>query len=207
MLKLFAADGWTVLAENDDAGEGPASRIVWTAPNADTYYVQVREYLGRAGPDSEYSLRLATLQAPLLAITGQVFLQGRSSFAGIEMSAQPFDDPLAVMTTTTTVSGALALTTTVPATFTARYAGYLAEQWVIAGTTGPKLTLDAVTLQGGDLNADREIDILDIAYIGARFGGTNTRADVNGDGSVDILDLAMTGANFGKVSSVRQVGP
>ena len=208
MLKLFDADGQTVLAENDDAGPGPASRIVWTAPKTDTYTVQVREYLGRTGPDTGYTIRVSILQAPpSLALTGQVRLQGRSSFAGIQITAQPVDRPLDVTTTTTTADGTLSLTTTAPCTVTAQYAGYLAGQWLIAGTTATERALDPVILLGGDLNADRRIDILDIAYIGAQFGGTDARADVNGDGRVDILDLAMAGANFGKTAPLWHVGP
>ena len=144
---------------------------------------------------------------PSLALTGQVRLQGRTSFAGIQVSAQPVDRPLAVTTTTTTVSGTLALTTTAPCTVTAQHAGYLAGQWVIAATTAAERTLEPVTLLGGDINADGEINILDLAYVGAQFGGTNARADINGDGSVNILDLAMAGANFGKTVPVWHVSP
>ena len=62
-------------------------------------------------------------------------------------------------------------------------------------------------LLGGDLNGDREINILDIAYVGAQFGGTDARADINEDGSVDILDLAMAGANFGKTAPMWHIAP
>ncbi len=62
--------------------------------------------------------------------------------------------------------------------------------------------MDAVTLLAGDINGDRRIDILDMAYIGAQFGGHDSRADVNADGVVDILDLVLTASNFGRSSPV-----
>jgi hypothetical protein len=207
VLKLYDADGRTLLVEDDDGGAGSASRIEWTSPETATYYVQVQEYTGRSGQDSDYTIRVSALDAPpALSLSGRILLQGRATFAGIQVAAQPFHSPLAVTTATTTASGDVTLETTAPCTVTAQYAAYLAEQWVIAEAAPAEVTLDAVTLQGGDINGDRQVDILDIAYVGARFGGTDARADINGDGEVDILDLAMAGANFGKATSVRYVG-
>jgi hypothetical protein len=55
-----------------------------------------------------------------------------------------------------------------------------------------------VVLLGGDVNGDGRIDILDIAFVGARFGGHDPGADINDDGMVDILDLVLTAGNFGQ---------
>jgi hypothetical protein len=60
------------------------------------------------------------------------------------------------------------------------------------------LTLELVTLLGGDINGDRQVDILDIAYMGGRFQTTDPLADLNADGIVDILDLVMAAGNFKK---------
>jgi hypothetical protein len=57
--------------------------------------------------------------------------------------------------------------------------------------------LPAATLLGGDVNADDKIDILDVAYIGARFGGQDALADLNQDGTVNILDLVLAATNYG----------
>ena len=40
-----------------------------------------------------------------------------------------------------------------------------------------------------DMTADGEVDILDLAYVGSRFGSDDPLADINNDGLVDILDL------------------
>jgi hypothetical protein len=208
VIALYGADGQTLLAADDDGGAGSGSRIVWTAGETTPLYVQVREYLGRGGQDSEYTIRVTTLDAsPSLALSGQARLQGRTSFEGIQIAVQPFASPLGVTTTTTTIGGTWAVSTTAPCTVTAQYVGYLTEQWVISGTAAAEIALDPVTMLGGDINDDRAIDILDLAFVGAQFGGTHARADINGDGSVNILDLAMVGANFGKALSVRYVGP
>jgi hypothetical protein len=42
VLTLYAPDGRTVLAEDDNSGGGRASRIAWSAPASGTYFVAVR---------------------------------------------------------------------------------------------------------------------------------------------------------------------
>ena len=90
------------------------------------------------------------------------------------------------------------MTATLPCTITATHPGYLSAQWHITETTDAKLNLEPATLWGGDVNADDKIDILDIAFVGARFGSNNDRADINGDGMVDIRDLVLPAGNFGR---------
>jgi hypothetical protein len=46
------------------------------------------------------------------------------------------------------------------------------------------------------VTGDNLIDILDLAYMGARFHGDDLTADINGDGIVDILDLVLSAANY-----------
>jgi hypothetical protein len=64
--------------------------------------------------------------------------------------------------------------------------------------------LALVTLLGGDTNNDCNVNILDLALVGGRFGmscgdtGWDARADINNDCTVNILDLAVTGGNFGE---------
>ena len=62
--------------------------------------------------------------------------------------------------------------------------------------------LPDVTLLGGDTNDDCTINILDITFMGARFGTSTSdadfdpKADINTDGTVNILDLTVAGGNF-----------
>jgi len=56
-LYLFASDGATQLAMNDDYGRGRASRITFTFSSAGTYYAKARQYDGNTyGAGTEYSL-------------------------------------------------------------------------------------------------------------------------------------------------------
>lgn len=48
-----------------------------------------------------------------------------------------------------------------------------------------------------DVNADGVINILDLTFVAAHFGGTHAEADVNGDGTVNILDLTLVAQHFG----------
>lgn len=189
VLTLYDEAGTTVLAADDDGGaESRSSRIDWTSPATSKLLVRVTEAATRVGPNTGYSLRVSTV--PFM-VYGTVGLQGRNAYGGTQVSVQP-----AAYTVTTNISGTFGVTATVPCTITAWHAGYLPAEWMISATTGISLTLQPVTLLGGDINADREVDILDIAYIGARFGGSDSLADLNADGTVDILDLVIAASNF-----------
>ena len=184
MLTLYSTDGTTPLFE-----EAPQA-LRWTCPASGPYFIRVHERHGRTGEHTGYTLRLSTLP---LTVSGTVHLQGRTTFAGTQVTVQPLD-----RTVTTAISGTFSLTATVPCTVTAVHASYLATRWVITETTSSELSLGTVTLWGGDINADGRIDILDIAFVGARFGSDDPQADINADGVVDIQDLVLPAANFGR---------
>jgi hypothetical protein len=203
VLELVAADGETVLAQDDDSGAGWASRILWTAPATGVYYARVGEYFGRTGQDTGYLLGVSTSS---LSARGQVFLQGRApdgnrlggTAIAVHLAEIASLDSAPVYSTTTAADGTFAVAAALPCTVTARHAGYLPGRWSLTEAAGPELTLEPLTLLGGDVNGDEGIDILDIVYIAARFGGTDPRADVNEDGQVNILDLTVTAGNFGR---------
>lgn len=53
-----------------------------------------------------------------------------------------------------------------------------------------------------DVNADGNINILDVARVGLRWGESGEpgwiREDVNNDGKVNILDVALIGIHWGE---------
>ena len=198
-LELFDRDGGTSLAADTDSGGEPrASRIKWTSPANGQYFVRVREQQGRTGEGTGYKL---SISAGAQIVRGKVRLQGRTSFAGTQVSMQPIHSATPAYTATTATSGAFVLAATPPCTVTASHPSYLAAQWVLAETSDPERNLAPVTLLAGDVNGDMSIDILDIAYMGARFDSTEPRADLNGDGVVDILDLVLAAVNFGQTTT------
>jgi hypothetical protein len=191
VLSLYDQDSTSLLLADDDGGAEPrASRVEWSAPASGTYFIRVHNSGGVTGPSTGYRLAVSTLSP---TVRGTVRLQGRSAHAGVQIVAQPGG-----YTATTTASGTFSITVTAPSTVSASYAGYLPMQWTVAEPPDLVLTLDPVTLLGGDVNGDRTIDILDIVYVGAHFGGTDPEADLNGDGKVDILDIVIAGGNFGE---------
>ena len=59
VLVLYGPDG-DYLVEDDDSGEGGASRLEWVAPSSDTYYIEVSGFSGMLGT---YQLSLSVLGA------------------------------------------------------------------------------------------------------------------------------------------------
>jgi len=74
LLELYDRDGLSLLATDDDGGEGAASRLEWQAPASGVYYARVIGASGSAyGCDAAYTLRVQgpqpqgyRLQLPLL---------------------------------------------------------------------------------------------------------------------------------------------
>jgi hypothetical protein len=83
-----------------------------------------------------------------------------------------------------------------------------AVQTGIVLESGTTVILPSVTLLGGDSNDSDTINILDLAFQGARYGlsegdpNWSPAADINGDGTVNILDLTISASNFKKNSPV-----
>ena len=48
-----------------------------------------------------------------------------------------------------------------------------------------------------DVTGDGVVNILDLTFVAARFGESDSDADVTGDGTVNILDLVLIAQNFG----------
>ena len=130
-------------------------------------------------------------------VSGVVLLQGRSNHAGANISTTTGGS----FQTVTASNGAFALTgltpNTVSYTIKASLPGYLDAIRAAATYNSGNNNLPTITLVGGDTTHDQQINILDLALIGGRFGSSDFQADLNADGKVNILDLTMAGANFG----------
>jgi hypothetical protein len=68
VLNLYDVDAVTLLASNDDAGGGPASELVWTAPYTGTFFVEtVSAPGGTTGCSATYELTIATIAGDVIA--------------------------------------------------------------------------------------------------------------------------------------------
>jgi hypothetical protein len=141
-------------------------------------------------------------------LEGTVDLQGRSDESGAEVCA--WQGGGIVDCTTTDVAGFYSLSL-LEGTFdvTVEMARYLdAEKTYVSVVAGDTTTLTLVKLLGGDCNDDCIINILDLSFMGFRFGSSvgdpnwDERADVNNDGTINILDLTAGGVNFNKTCPV-----
>jgi hypothetical protein len=137
---------------------------------------------------------------------GRVLLQGRQNYAGAAVSgalSKSRSD-----TAVTDGSGRFAIATSHGEGFytvTVSMPGYLSAE----SNRPVKMTVDAtvdlgeITLIGGDVNGDNEIDVRDLAYVAWHFDETTPDADINGDGIVDIFDLSLIAANFGRKGPIE----
>jgi hypothetical protein len=84
-------------------------------------------------------------------------------------------------------------------TVTLRMPGYLeAVRQGVEVIAGAETVLPDVTLRGGDINGDCEVDVFDLVAVAANFGTSprEPRADINGDGRVDLRDLVLVSVNL-----------
>ena len=150
-------------------------------------------------PASDHTVEVGYDAVPDCTFSGTIDLQGRDDDSGATFTAGAY-------ATTTDADGHYELivpegTYDVTAEMDLYLDGEQTGETCPAGGTN-ELTL--VTLLGGDTNDDCIINILDLAFMGARFGlsdgdaSFDAKADINADGSVNILDLTVAGGNFNK---------
>lgn len=104
-------------------------------------------------------------------------------------------------------------------TVRATYSGYLPSEktGIAISANALTITIETVTLRGGDVNGDNAINILDIGSIISKFGrasvtvgsysaascGGDEAVDINDDGLINISDLAIAAGNWGLVGPTR----
>jgi hypothetical protein len=126
-------------------------------------------------------------------VSGRIALQGRADHRGIVLNSP------AGPHTTTDENGHFGLHYEGQMQLIIHHPGYLDVIATVKVGAGTHLDMNEFVMPGGDVNGDNRIDILDLSYVGYKFGTADTAADLNGDGSVDIFDLSLAGANFGRV--------
>jgi hypothetical protein len=139
-------------------------------------------------------------------IVGVVKVQGRGpdNQAGHQITAT--GNVGGVLNDTTEADGSFWLDNAAADTYTlvASRTGFLAATCEeVSHTTDVLTELAEVTLLAGDIDEDNVIDITDAVAIGVALGSTDAVANLNADGQVDILDLILLAANFGQTSAAN----
>jgi hypothetical protein len=62
-IYLYDEDGEELDYDDDAADEAFASRIVWTASSSGTYYVEIDDYSGQAGPEVSYEIWISSSES------------------------------------------------------------------------------------------------------------------------------------------------
>ena len=131
-----------------------------------------------------------TLGCAPAVFSGQVRLQGRTNYSGVQVGP-----------VTTGPNGRFEFTVQAPRTYTLRafHPKYLPAQVTVYDACGPA-SLPTVTLLGGDTDSDGQIGISDLVRLGLNYGtdpASDPLADIDDNGRVDIGDLTMVGSNYG----------
>jgi hypothetical protein len=145
---------------------------------------------------------------PTGILEGTVDLQGRSDESGAEVCA--WQGGVDIACTTTDAGGNYLIelregSYDVEVEMSRYLDAEKTGQVVVAGGT---TTLCQVKLLGGDASDDDVINILDLSFMGYRFGSCvgdpdyDPRADINNDGCINILDIVGAGVNFNETSPV-----
>jgi uncharacterized protein YraI len=131
------------------------------------------------------------------AIRGQVLLQGRSDYSGVDIFVDGWP------ATTTNRDGAFSVAGLAPGPHlvVAQTPGYLAassgEIELEAGQVAD-LAVRPVTLLAGDVNGDGRVNVFDLALV----SGGSPVADLNADGQVNLLDLVLVTGNYGRSAPI-----
>ncbi len=122
VLNLYAADGVTLLASNDDYNGTPASQIIWRAPASGTYYAQVTDwspYAGGCGTTYSLSVKKGAFLtvSPTSGTYQQTIFTGGTSFTAGEPVNLYLDstNTTALMTVTADSSGSFNTSFNLPA--------------------------------------------------------------------------------------------
>jgi hypothetical protein len=108
-----------------------------------------------------------------------------------------------IAATTTGDSGGYFLPNLPAGTYTVKVQmpGYVeAHREGVTVVVGLDLVLPQVTLRGGDVNGDCDVNLFDLIILSSSYGnpGHDPRADINGDGFVDLRDIVLVSSNLGR---------
>jgi len=186
-------------------GGGLVAKITFRALAAGTSPVQFNsQLLSNTGAEA---INVATEDGAievtdLTTMEGLVELQSRTDHSGAEVCADDGAGQVACTTTDTTGAYELWLPDGIY-TVTVTFDRYLdGERGGVVVTFGTPVSLPKVKLLGGDANSDCAVNILDLSFMGARYGescgdpGYDSRADINNDCTINILDLTVAGGNY-----------
>jgi hypothetical protein len=131
------------------------------------------------------------------AIQGRLRLQGRTQHEGAFVSV------VGRFSTTTAADGSYSLPGLPPGSYAVEVEmpGYLeAMREGISVAAGAVVDLPDLTLRGGDVNGDCNVNLLDLVTVAANLGSPprDSRADINGDGAADLRDLVLVSINLGR---------
>lgn len=167
-------------------------------------------FIPRSQPDSLVLLGIEGTDAPVLVgkiigqgvtVSGTVTLQGRKASDGASLTLSSSGENYYAVTGN---DGKYTFDGVNPGeyTLTVEKDGYLLQKTTVS--VEDAVEVPAMTLYGGDINADAYINGADLSLLLGNFGtapgtaGREDRADINGDTYVNGGDLSLLLSNFGK---------
>ena len=171
-----------------------------------TYCYRVRAYNLVGNSDYSNTACATTQASPTEEMSGIVLLQGRTDHSGTAIylteDACPAVQAVSVkglpnvVSAVTDATGKFVLDPLPGRTYQCLLATH--DMYLTARRSSMTVALPSVTLLGGNVVADKTVNIFDLARIANSIGTTDPAVDINGDGKVDVYDLTIAAGNFGK---------
>lgn len=192
---------------------GKVAAVTWAAIATGDAGLQVSDDSVLADVNGA-SVLINSVSAPTIKVVDPGVIQGtierqgtRTDHAGVMVVAYATDGGV-VANSLTGSNGSFSLNVPRGGTYLvqASYNGYLKAQRNNVYIVGASVDLGTATLPGGDINADNNVNILDIVTLINRYGSSGWPAsepsDINDDGLVNIFDLTIAAGNFGRYGPV-----
>jgi hypothetical protein len=144
-------------------------------------------------------------QEPRPTVAGVIRLQGRTDNGGTRLflSEQPCGLPVLQTGTVATTDGHGSFNFETATGSGSDYLCAVQPGYLIGQQDLTVANWGELTLLGGDLTGDNQIDLVDAVMFASRYGTTDPTADLNADGRVDIVDLVMIAGNYGRQGPAR----
>jgi len=188
---------------------GRIATIQWAGIAPGAAWIQVQRPSTQLSDEDGNSVPVNNVTVPDILVSqpgtiiGKVLRQGTTTDnSGATITAYKVFPGPAIATATTAADGSFTLNIPAggPYLVQAEYPGYLKAQRNNVYVAGANVDIGSTQLRGGDVNADDNVNILDLVMIASYYNQTvppvSPAVDINDNLSIEIFDLSIAAGNY-----------